>query len=79
MEVIVRTSYLDFNKAPCDYTTITTKAELKTIHLSTKRARVVFDNPSKPGRKETSDVPLKNISPWSLEEVAKELKKLMEE
>jgi len=79
MKVIAHTSYLDYNKSPCDYTKIVVEAELKTIHFSTKRARIVFDNPSKPGRKETNDIPLKNIELASIAGITVEIHKLIKE
>lgn len=77
--VTANVSYLDYSKHPLDYTSSDVWVEVKTIHLAKKTARVVFNNPTKLKRKETSDISIARISDDDAHDIAGYIQRMIYE
>lgn len=77
--VTANVGYLDYSKSPLDYTAGDVWVEVKTIHLAKKTVRVVFNNPTKLKRKETSDISMSRISKEDSQDIADYIRQMIME
>lgn len=75
--VSANVSHLDFSKTPCNYTTSNLLVEVKTIHLAKRTARVVFNNPTKLKRKETSDISISRFDKNDITDIVNYVEELL--